>query len=76
LAHNTSEKVPYTAHDIHTYPHFFGKKASSRVADSRNLDFTNTMIVNPPSNKKRTLSIMDKYGKLMSPFRGTRRSTA
>jgi hypothetical protein len=36
LAHNTMEKTPYTAHDIHTYPHFFGKKASQRLVESRN----------------------------------------
>lgn len=75
LAQNTSEKIPYNAHDIHTYPHFFGKKAS-RVAESRNQDFANTQVVNPPSNRKRTLSIMDKHGKVMSPLRGIRRSTA
>ena len=75
LAQNTTEKPPYTAHDIHTYPHFFGKKGS-RVAESRNSDFTITQIVNPPSTRKRTLSIMDKHGKVMSPLRGIRRSTA
>jgi len=35
LAHNTMEKTPYNAHEIHTYPHFFGKKASNRLIDSR-----------------------------------------
>lgn len=74
-AYNTNEKMPYTAHDIHTYPHFFGKKGS-RVAESRNQDFTNTQIVAAPSTRKRTLSIMDKHGKIMSPLRGIRRSTA
>ena len=35
LAPNTGEKLPYNMHDIHTYPHFFGKKVS-RIAESRN----------------------------------------
>ena len=35
LAHNTTEKNPYSSHDIHTYPYFFGKKASQRLMDSR-----------------------------------------
>ena len=35
LAENTAAKLPYNAHDIHTYPHFFSKKAS-RIVDSRN----------------------------------------
>lgn len=36
MAHNTIEKTPYTAHDIHTYPHFFGKKVSIRMNEARN----------------------------------------
>lgn len=72
LAHNTAEKLPYNAHDIHIYPHFFGKKVS-RIVESRNHDFTNTQIINPPStNRKRTLSIMDKHGKIMSPGKSRR----
>lgn len=72
LAQNTTEKLPYSLHDIHTYPHFFGKKVS-RIAETRNHDFTNTQIIAPPSNKKRTLSIMDKHGKVMkSPLKSGR----
>ena len=75
LAQNTTEKVPYSIQDIYTYPHFFGKKASSRIVESRNADFINTQVV-APTNRKRTLSIMDKHGKIVSPMRGGRRSTA
>lgn len=80
LAPNTNEKLPYSLHDIHTYPHFFGKKAS-RIAETRNQDFMNTQIVAAPSKNKRTLSIMDKHGKVTkSPLKGARsearRSTA
>lgn len=41
LALNSGEKLPYNMHDLHTYPHFFGKKAS-RLVESRNQDFINT----------------------------------
>ena len=69
-AHNTTEKLAPTRQDTHQYPHFSGAGQMLTRGQPRDV----ASVCSTQAAKKRTLSILDKQGRLMST--GATRNTA